>query len=179
MVDQNPLYIFELDGVLANRETSEPLPGVAQWLEAHNQDFQYAICSKQDGVGLRYWMEKDGFGDPNNLAGGAKLPTVETVAQKFKAFLEAVPKIHLSVFLCYAYRSRGMNWGPIPESQIANPFWFYSWHKPAPGMIIAATKMARVSYDQTTLVGKHEDRETAINAGVHFRPVNGFFGVGT
>lgn len=58
------LIIFDVDGTLAERVGDALLPGVFAWFAAHGQEYKIALATNQGGVGLRYWMETDGFGEP-------------------------------------------------------------------------------------------------------------------
>ena len=127
------LIIFDMDGTLADRDTGELLPGVRTWFQHTRPSLRAKVCiaSNQGGVGLRYWMERDGFGEPR------KYPTAEIVDTRLREIMLACeydnPKKQYNkdgtfrrckfdgsgiddALLSFAYQSKTSGkWGPEPD----------------------------------------------------------------
>lgn len=162
------LIIFDLDGTLAPFDSDQLFTDAAQWI-AENQHIPWLIATNQGGIGLRYWMERDGFGDPS------KYPTLpDFEARVKKLFGEKLPTI--LVCLCYQSKKSGQ-WGPIPRDADIYQKWNQHWRKPAPGMVLETIKVAGCSADEVLVVGDgEEDRQAATNAGCKFQWAWEFFG---
>lgn len=164
------LYIFDLDGTLADRETGALLPGVAEWFAAHRPDL-VAIATNQGGVGLRYWMERDGFGEPSAY------PTEHDVNARVQTVVDALvtPAVPY-VSLAYQSKKTGA-WGPTPPGREDDPRWSPWWRKPAPGMLLRAMADFGVPLSAVIFIGDSgEDRLAAEAAGVQYQHPNEFFG---
>lgn len=72
------LYIFDLDGTLAALDSTNLLPGVAEWFDA-SPGVPCAIATNQGGVGLRYWMETKDFGEPGKYPTQAQVERYEVM----------------------------------------------------------------------------------------------------
>lgn len=166
------LIIFDVDGTLADRETSAALPGVSQWFKQNPQQI-VALATNQGGVGLRYWMERDGFGEPH------KYPD-ELAVMNHLGNVKQVLALQNDVrcYVCYAYQSqKSGKWAPVPEGQQDNPYWRQDWRKPAPGMLTEAMASVGCTPDETLMVGdSDEDRLAAEAAGCAFQWADEFFG---
>lgn len=164
------LIIFDMDGTLADRDTGELLPGVADWFERFKDFTRYAIATNQGGVGLRYWMEKDGFGEPD------KYPTEAQIEQRITEVCNRLGG-QFDAYMCFAYQSKKSGqWGPIPENPFYPLAWQQDWRKPAPGMLLHAMHVAGARPEQTIMVGDSEEDERAAKAaGCHFRHADDFF----
>ena len=61
------LYIFDIDGTLTEKFGDTLKPEVAEWFRGmRGSDIKVALATNQGGVGLRYWMEQGGFGEPES-----------------------------------------------------------------------------------------------------------------
>lgn len=150
------LIIFDIDGTLADRDTHQLLPGVWEWYFQQSHMEQLAIATNQGGVGLHYWMERDGFGDLS------KYPD-ETAAREHinKVLSQLDPRI--KVYVCFAYQSqKSGKWSPVPEGQEDNPEWDKGYRKPDAGMLLKAMNDANVAPEDTLFVG--DDIEDAMAA---------------
>jgi HAD superfamily hydrolase (TIGR01662 family) len=152
------LYLFDLDGTLAERDSTELYPDAAQWLDNHGMA-QWMVVTNQGGVGLRYWMETEGFGKPEEY------PTEETIL----AHLEALfPDTLNRVLVAYAYQSKKSGkWSPTPNNDHMS--WNRAWRKPAPGMLLYAMSRNGVEPYETLMIGdSEEDQQAAAAAGCDF-----------
>jgi HAD superfamily hydrolase (TIGR01662 family) len=154
------LYIFDLDGTLAERDSTRLLPGVAEWFAAH-PDTLTAIATNQGGVACRL----AGWGEQYPRKSSVSL-RVHSVAQRF-----GIPQKR--VLISYAYQSKAGDW-LIFGKGIS---WSQDWRKPAPGMLLAAMSRAGVAPHNTIMVGdRDEDRAAAEAAGCAFAWAEDFFG---
>ena len=169
------LIIFDVDGTLADRDTSELLPGVAEWFRENGRYYQIAFATNQGGVGLRYWMEEGGFGNPKDY------PDITKVYNHLESVYRALPDIDAEKALfdqthvCFAYQSKKSGeWGPVPEQ---SEKWDSFYRKPSPGMLLRAMKHADVSPGLTLMIGdSEEDQLAAKAAGCLFERADTFFG---
>lgn len=169
--DQNkPLILLDLDGTLAKFPDGEILPGVREYFAANKDNHRYAICSNAGGVGLRFWQESEGFGEPTRFP---------TEIQARKHILEALREIdcEMCIYMCFAYQSKQTGiWSPIPAGQENNPEWGMAWRKPKPGMLLAALDYYQCAPADALFVGDwQEDREAAKAAGVPYIHADDFF----
>lgn len=167
------LHIFDLDGTLAAQDSTELLPGVAEWFAAHPSN-PCAIATNQGGVGLRRWMEGAGFGEPG------KYPTQAEVEDRVTTLALSLfheDRARLPVYIAFAYQAKSGKWSPIPPEGQGDPRWNPDWRKPAPGMIVQAMSDANISDPaQVLMVGDSEaDQQAAKAAGVGFRWAWEFF----
>lgn len=158
------LYIFDVDGTLAERDSTDLLPGVAEWF-ASNSD-PVALATNQGGVGLRHWMESAGFGDPS------RYPTEEQVMHRLHTIADNLGVPRDCVYAAFAYQSKSSGkWSPRRDGL----FWEPSWRKPEPWMLIHAMEMA--GEDTAVMVGdSEEDRQAARAAEIEFIHADEFFG---
>ncbi len=174
------LVIFDADGTLADRDSGDIYPWVWRWF---NRRFvrarvaagvlRFAIATNQGGVGLRYWMESGGWGNP------AGLPTPQSAARRYYRLAHRLGIPRERVYIAYRYRSRKGVWSPVPPNPAYPERWRADWRKPAPGMLIQAMTDAQVSPANTIFVGdREEDRLAAQAAGVRFHWARDFFGMG-
>lgn len=191
------LIIFDLDGTLADRDSGELLPRVKDFFAGANMlgdEFQYAIATNQGGVGMRYWMESEGFGNPE------KYPTEADIVARINQVVSAINEPFVSkplkdslafgfaasfmVYICYRYESSKGKWSPFPkeairEGNVVDPKWIRFNRKPDPGMLLAAMDDVKVLPVNTLMVGdRPEDEEAAKNANCDFMWADEFFGRG-
>lgn len=167
------LIIFDIDGTLADRDTHELLPGVREWFDRFANDFLIALATNQGGVGLRHWMETEGFGKPEDF------PTEEQAREHIhivadKLIPGGIENDALVYYVCFAYQSKKSGkWSPAKN---ANHEWKREYRKPEPGMLLLAMQDMQARPGQTIFVGdSDEDREAAKAAGCHFQEANWFF----
>jgi phosphoglycolate phosphatase-like HAD superfamily hydrolase len=135
------LIVFDLDGTLAEFKTGVILPGVREWFDewrtlSHDERPRLALASNQGGVGLRHWMESDGFGNPSNY------PTQQQIAEHVAKVMQNIGlrERDMMNYMCFTYQSKrsGM-WAPIPHdiAMSGNPRLINRWRdthrKPNPG----------------------------------------------
>jgi len=169
---QYDLYIFDVDGTIAERDTTELLPGVAEWF-ARNQT-AVSLATNQGGVGLRHWMETGGFGGADRY----KYPPAEEVKDRLYKIAHKLSVSIESVYVSFAYQSkRSGEWSPAMNDIDGDPleWWAPEWRKPNPGMLLAA-----MEYENTTnavMVGDSDEDEAAARAaGIDFIHADDFFG---
>jgi len=166
------LYIFDIDGTLADRDTSHLLSGVKEWFRDFVGPARVALVTNQGGVGLRYWMTHDGFGDPTQF------PTEEQARVHVETVQNALLPVEARAYICFAYQSKKSGkWGPTPPGFEDDPEWAHDHRKPAPGMIFDAIRDAQVTRAQTVFIGNgDEDQSGATDAGIAYMAADTFFG---
>lgn len=101
------LFIFDLDDTLLPAGGATLYPVVLAWFQA-NSWRKIAIATNQGGIGLRYWMEQDKFGDPS------RLPTVEDFEARIDEIFPTADS-KPPVFMCARYQSKSTGkWSPAP-----------------------------------------------------------------
>ena len=169
------LIIFDLDGTLSKFATNELLPGVKEWFDSQTEHILFGLASNQGGVGLRYWMEQESFGEPE------KYPTERQVWQQVNDVIRACGFHEPGEWarrVCYRYLAKSGNWSPAPNEALE---WSKEWRKPKPGMILSIMEDYRAYYDihgdNTLFVGDWgEDLQAAVAAAVDFKFADEFFG---
>ena len=162
------LAIFDVDGTLCDRDSCLLYPAMVHHLEEIGKfPIKLAIATNQGGVGLRYWMESENFGEPN------RFPTEDIVAHRITTVANTVAEITdklCAVYISYAYLSKTSGkWGPTPPGKELDDRWSKEWRKPAPGMLRRAMKDAAVFPQRTLFFGdSKEDEQAAQAAGCHF-----------
>lgn len=190
----NKLYLLDVDGTLCDRDSTTLYPQVANWLTAV-QPAHIALITNQGGVGLRYWMETGGFGDPS------RYPTADVVAERLAQICVQisgrVSTLRLSVYAAFAYQAKSGQWSPNPlengddcthptvrmHSKLVRGLWYTAARKPADGMIISAIPdhfgrllTAEERWEQCVMVGdRPEDEGAADAAGVPYYSPDLFF----
>ena len=165
--------IFDLDGTLSEYKTGEILPGVTEWFAALPQDDRprFALASNQGGVGLRHWMESEGFGKPENYPS-------ETDALTHIAGVLSHLNAGFDIHVCFAYQSKKTGkFNPTPPGKLASNEWMSVCRKPEAGMLVLAMENANAAPYETLMVGDwDEDREAAEKAKCDFMDAAEFFG---
>jgi histidinol phosphatase-like enzyme len=180
------LLLLDIDGTLvADYNATEPLPGRLEFFESlrvMDNAPCVAFVTNQGGVGLRYWMEKEGWGEPE------KYPNFHDVSARLnKVFINLKIK-NPALYICYRYCNKDGIWGPTPFDdmeafhQTTMPYmWKPEYRKPSPGMINLACEHYRIKRREGVLfVGdREEDRLAAASAwngkGVPFVWAKEFF----
>lgn len=173
------LYIFDADDTLVESWTENLKPGVLEWLremamiDEDDRPF-LAITTNQGGVGLRYWMVKQGFGQPS------KYPNEEQARHLYKSVARRLwteSGCETDLYMCFAYQSKDSGkWGPVPDESLFANEWTTGWRKPNPGMLLAALEWACVDRKDAIMIGDSEDDAcAAISAGIDFCWAKDFF----
>lgn len=163
------LYLFDLDGTLADRDSDTLYPDAQAWFDLYPAA-NWMIVTNQGGVGLRHWMEKDGFGKPDEY------PTEDMIWNRFRALFPA--HILDRVLVAYAYQSKSSGkWSPTPYDARLDFSWDKTWRKPSPGMLTYAMQLKHVARGDTLMIGdSEEDQQAATAAGCDFMWAWEFFG---
>lgn len=172
------LIIFDIDGTLVKDfDSVDPLPGRVEFFSQPRLS-QIAFATNQGGVGLRYWMQQGGWGEPE------KYPTEAQARQRLE-FIKASLGIFPETYVCFCFQAKNGNWGPTPYDATSSkgvdaappPEWRPENRKPAPGMLIQAMEAAGVAPSATLMVGdRDEDEAAARAAGCAFEWAEVFFG---
>lgn len=182
---QYDLIIFDVDGTLVESFTDRLLPGRRAFFAALallgpvGVGPQIALASNQGGVGLRFWMEKEGWGDP------AQYPTRAEAEERVYGVAREIGPLYSfpAVYICFAYQASDGRWSPTPEEAYdrpglpgLDPRWSVGWRKPAPGMLLQAMEDADVISERVLMVGdRDEDKLAAERAGCAFASADEFF----
>lgn len=174
------LIIFDLDGTLVEPHTARLLPGVKDFFRLVFQNSchpetatgsKIAIATNQGGVGMRYWMERDNFGNPQDYPSEAEI--IERLSQITAELGEGQ---NISTYVCYRYKDRTGKGTPIPPDRTGDPCWSTEWRKPSPGMLLQAMRDARVPAEETLFIGNGSaDAGAARAAGCAFQWASDFF----
>ena len=177
------LIIFDMDGTLSDWDTGILLQGVKDWFDAYQQDSngrKLAIATNQGGVGMRYWMEREHFGEPE------KFPTEEDILTRINFVIEqlGIPADQMPFYTCFRYQNKKTKqWSPIPDyaqntdDETVNQRWNAQYRKPAAGMLLATMHDYGISNTETLMVGdRDEDEQAASNADCDFIHADTFFG---
>lgn len=177
MTTKYKLIIFDVDGTLVKDYNShELLPGVLEKL-SQLDGVAFALASNQGGVGLRHWMESEGFGDPSQY------PTEVEVARRIRNIANRImlrlPDSWCAHYIAFAYQSKKSGkWAPTPEGRECDPRWDWSWRKPGTGMLRQAMLDANAQKHEMLMVGDWaEDSEAASTFGIDFMWAKDFFGL--
>lgn len=166
------LFIFDLDGTLAPFDGDTLYADAAAWISKN--PYNWMVATNQGGIGLRYWMEKDGFGNPDAY------PTLESFQVRIQKLFPSIPadELKMTVLMCAAYQSKKTQaWGPIPPSGVGYAMWNIEWRKPSPGMLRHAMLLRACFPPETLMVGDGpEDELAAKAAGCDFQWAWQFFG---
>src|ERR1043166_8812296 len=103
-------YIFDLDGTLSPTDQDVLYPDAAQWLKANRHN--WIVATNQGGIGLRFWQESGGFGEPE------KYPTIEKFSARMDKLFPYIDHENRSyyVLMCAAYQPKKTGqWGPVPS----------------------------------------------------------------
>ena len=157
------LYLFDVDNTLAQVHSVALLPGVQEAVATLPVDAAVALCTNQGGVGLRYWMESGGFGDPS------RYETLEGVQAKIFRIRDQLFE-RARVYISWRYQSRKGHWSTVPPGLENDPAWSKAWRKPNPGMLLQAMRDTGVAPADTLFVGDSEkrDQQAAWAAGCGF-----------
>lgn len=160
------LIICDVDGTLVDAFSDKLLPQATKFFRSLVQSgVEVALATNQGGVGLRYWMETDFFGEPD------KYPTKKVAEDRILRIAEEVSYLYQypRVFVSWCYQSRRTGvWGPVPKDDDDNG-WLHIWRKPMPGMLVAAMELAQGTPDRTLMIGNGpEDFKAALAVGCDF-----------
>lgn len=173
------LIIFDVDGILSKRDSGRLLPHAVAYfndLASTQSDFSpdpfIALAANQGGVGLRRWMEQEGFGEPH------KYPTQIQAENHIYSVARHIEELYAqpAVYISFAYQSQKGNWSPLPPEARKDPRWKRDWRKPAPGMLIQAMADAGVTAAETLMVSDDPaGRNAAVSAGCEYIRADLFF----
>lgn len=165
-MSNHSLYIFDLDRTLTPINSVTLYPFIVAWF-ARVRPSAVAIATNQGGVGLRYWMEQGGFGNP------------DAYPREMDIFLRldyVVGDIRLltggevRAYSAFAYQSQKGEWSPMPPIRQNDPRWSREWRKPSGGMLLQAMQDFGVSAADTVFIGDDQEADggAALAAGVAF-----------
>lgn len=173
------IYIFDVDGTITDRDSTELYPKVIAWLKNVTPYDRLFLATNQGGVGLRHWMIRDGFGDPS------KLPTPEQARERINLIAKKMAFISgkdVTPYISFAYQSKTSGkWGPYPRLKYTKE-WDIARRKPNSGMIQEIMSAVGKVYDvhdrrQFMMVGDMEsDCQAAADAHIGFMWAREFFG---
>jgi len=168
------LLIFDVDGTLVPSFKEDLLPARAPFFARLPAEVGVALASNQGGVGLRYWMEAEGWGNPSGL------PTPEQAETRLRHIAEqilALRQRELRIYAAFSYCSRDGRWGPLPPYSWQDPRWNRDWRKPEPGMILQALRDFGCPAEEALMIGdRPEDEAAAAAAGIRYEDAAEFFG---
>jgi HAD superfamily hydrolase (TIGR01662 family) len=163
------LVIFDLDGTLVESWTGDILPGRMEMIKhLRRQGVKIAVATNQGGVGLRYWMETEGWGEPTKYQND-----LETILR-----LQDIQRLigtDIPMYTCFYYQTKTRKPGPIPLGNEHHRRWDPEYRKPRPGMLLEAMVHFSIRPDDTLMVGNGvEDARAAFNAGCDFMDIDQF-----
>jgi phosphoglycolate phosphatase-like HAD superfamily hydrolase len=160
------LIIFDADGTIADRESGQLLPGVAEFIsllrQARNRP-AFAIATNQGGPACR------------DAGWGNHFPALADVEARYGALAKRM-NARLYMSLCYQSKS-----GLIVPSGLraSDPRLNPQWRKPAPEMLFRAMSDAGATPATTLMIGdRPEDQQAAAAAGCYFQWAQKFFARG-
>lgn len=166
------LYLFDLDGTLAEFKTGKILENVKETIAQLPDDAKCAIVTNQGGAGLKYWMEFEGFGNP------AKYPSEQQSRQHVKNVLAELG-VEWLVYFAFAYQSTSKgNWSPTPDAEDTEDIrcWSRNWRKPDSGMLEQALADFGIAAADALMIGDWaEDSLAAAKIDVPFIWAHEFF----
>jgi len=168
------VIIFDIDGTLADQDTSDVYDHVKFWFEHYAKDYKIYLATNQGGVGLRYWMEHSDspWGEPETL------PTETMVKAHIDIVNSQLVGGPYPYKICYAYLSKKGNSGITPPaSKMVNPKeWDLNYRKPEPGMLLDIILESGAPRSNVLFVGDaNTDREAAERAGIDYMLPSEFF----
>ena len=170
---EKALYIFDLDGTLAETWETGLLPGAAEVVS--RLEGNVAVATNQAGVG---WQAVE----------GEPYPRPEEVGRRLVGVAEALPRLKDALWLVSIGDDRVSlppeRWRALAAAvtRAAAPLRVrtssdLAWRKPRPGMLLEACRAFDVPREQTLFVGDRKgDAEAASAAGVDFVHADRFFG---
>jgi histidinol phosphatase-like enzyme len=167
------LYVFDLDGTLAETWETGLLPGAADVVS--RLEGSVAVATNQAGVG---W----------NAVEGKPYPRPEEVGRRLVGVAGALPRLKDALWLVSIGDERVSlppeRWralaaavtraaAPLNVRTSSDP----AWRKPRPGMLLEACRAFDAPREETLFVGdRRSDAEAAEAAGVEFADADAFFG---
>ena len=173
------LIVFDVDGTLAEKYTLNLLPGVLPFFQLAFQGGcpavpLLALATNQGGVGMRYRMEKQHWGKPQQY------PTEREIEERLAGLADLLAGSaragEMAAYASYNYQDKQGRSSPVPPGKEHDPRWREDWRKPEPGMLRQAMQDAGVDPSQALYVGDSEDdRSAAKAAGCAFAWAHTFF----
>lgn len=174
------LLIFDIDGTLQAKWSSDLLPGVAEWFQAFRDaqpgDDLYhcklAFATNQGGVGLRMILERQ-------EKDASKYPTRDGVIDRMHALsrqLTGDPHTFMAVAALNYQDGRTGEWAIDYHHDEYYEWWDPAFRKPSGGMLKFIMEVQGVGAGDTTMIGDSEDDRLAAEAvGVRFVHADEFF----
>jgi HAD superfamily hydrolase (TIGR01662 family) len=169
------LYVFDLDGTLAETWETELLPGVVERVDELGNDVDFAVATNQAGVA---W----------NALEGEPYPRPAEIGNRLVAVAERLPVLKEALWLV-SIGDEGVDlpaerWRALAAgvTQASTPLWVRTssdpaWRKPRPGMLVEACRTFEVAPEEAVFVGDREgDAQAAAAAGMKFVYAERFFG---
>lgn len=167
------LYIFDLDGTLAEKWKATVFCGVVECL--NRLDGEIAVATNQAGVG---WHAVEGEPYPRPVEVGRRLVKVAEAVPRLRGALWLVAigddRVSLSPGRWRALAAAVTRAAaPLDVRTSSDP----AWRKPRPGMLLEACRAFDVSREKTVFIGdREEDAQAAEAADVGFVRADRFFG---
>ena len=161
------MYLFDIDGTVANRETGELLPGVEEFFENLPEGTAVALVTNQGGPACHDagWAYSSNF------------PPLSKVEAQYAAIAKKLG-CGDRLYMCLAHQLKDGRWIYPAGLSDGDPRLDHEWRKPRHGMLIKAMADAGgIDPKHVMMVGdRPEDREAARTAGVWFTDADVFFG---
>lgn len=139
------------------------------WVKAQPDKPAIVLISNQGGVGLRYWMETEQWGEPGKFPSEDQAKRRLTEIQRQVTALTGETPL---VVKCYAYYSaRSEKWAPVPDDvhPINKMFWEPTWRMPNSGMIKYAIQKLELKREEVAFIGLNkEEFMAAMAADIRF-----------
>lgn len=172
------LIIFDVDGTLADRDTSQLLPGRREFFLALAEEHarghgpSIALATNQGGVGFRHWLkttQPPWFTEKSEAEQEAQIAIYPTQAEaearlnEVATTIATISNIWPATYIAFAwqFKSNGL-WADIPPGAEKDIRWSRDWRKPNPGMLEQAILDTNILPRQALMVG---DKITDIQAG--------------
>ncbi len=174
------LLLLGVDNGLVFPFTDELTPPAGQflaWLKEQPDQPRLALITNQGGVGLRYWMKSEGWGEPG------KFPTGRMADQRIDAILDRVRNLIGQssgpiCYRCYAYTTAAGQLAPLPPQvdPEEEPEWSRDWRMPNTGMLRRAMEDGGQQAGQALFVGNNEEERIACHVlGIRYVIAEEFF----
>jgi HAD superfamily hydrolase (TIGR01662 family) len=154
---QYKLFVFDVDGTVAERGTTALYPQVSPVLAILKEWATIALATNQGGPALHDadWMgPKDSF------------PSLQEV---WDIYNHVACLMGATLYMALAYKTIRGDWVYPKGLPADDPRLQHNWRKPYPGMLLQAAKDAGVEQHEVLFVGDQKtDHEAATAAGVQF-----------
>ncbi len=162
------MIIFDIDGTLVDRDSTELLPGRKHFFQSLEKGVLIALASNQGGPACR-----NAGWDWSN-----KYPTLDDVENRLsiiKGIIEEAASRMAHLYTSLIFIDKGGKIHIPKEISEKDPRLNIEWRKPAPGMLNQAMKDLGVPVRYVTMIGdRAEDAGAAKAAGCNFFYTNDF-----